>query len=393
MLIIISFIILLVGGYIFGKIANKMFLPPLIGMIIFGMISYRYLNIIDPKAVEIGKVIKNMALVIVLLIGGLGIKTEQIKKVGRPAILLSCIPATMEGFLIAFLATKLFGLTFIQGGILGFIIAAVSPAVLVPAMVDLIYRRLGEKKAIPQMLLTGAAADDSIAIALFTAFMGLYFGESGLLNNLIKIPISIITGLLIGAILGYLTGELSRKVKNSIISGLIISSVAISMRLIEDYYHLTYFNSLLGVMAMGFVITNFYPDTAIHIIKTLKKMWSVGSIYLFTLVGVAINPSLVGSLFLTGTAIIFSSLIVRSIGVMISLIGTDLNYKERLFCVIAYLPKATVQSAKAGIPLSKGVAGGEIIQALAILSVLITAPIGAIGIKLSAPKFLEKFED
>ncbi len=393
MKILLSFLILYVGGLYSGKLVKKIHLPPLIGMIIFGCIANVYLKIIDPSAIEVGKYIKNIALVIVLLIGGLGIKLDQIKRVGRPAILLSVVPAFLEGMTIAFISMKVFGFTFIQGGILGFIIAAVSPAVLVPAMVDLISRRLGEKKAIPQMLLTGASADDSIAIALFTSFLSFYFGKGNIAGNLIKVPIAVVTGILVGIVMGFITGKISEKIKNKWIGTLIVATTAIFMRLVEEHFQLDTFNSLLGVMTLGFIIANYFPYILIDLTTNLKKLWSIGSIFLFTLVGGAINPTLIGSVFITGTLVIFTSLFVRSIGVLVSLIGTNLNSKERAFCVIAYLPKATVQSAKAGIPLQMGVAGGELIQALSILAVVITAPIGAIGIKLSADRFLEKHEE
>ncbi len=391
--ILYGFLILLIGGYIAGEIAGKLQLPKLIGMIIWGCIANVYLGIIDLKVIEIGRYLKSIALVIVLLIGGFGIKTAQIKKVGRPALLLSIVPATIEGFTVAFLAVKILGFTFIQGGILGFIIAAVSPAVLVPSMVDLIQRRLGEKKAIPQMLLTGASADDSIAIALFTTFIGLYFGSSSITRNLLNVPLSIVIGLLVGITFAIISGKISRLVNNSTFSALLISTLAIGMRIVEEHYHLSSFNSLIGVMAMGYVLTNYFEDIARDIISKLKKAWIIGAIFLFTLVGTAINPRLAEDLFMTGLIIVGISLFMRSLGVLISLIGTNLNAKERLFCVIAYLPKATVQSAKAGIPLQLGVAGGEIIQALSIIAVLITAPIGAIGIKLSAHRFLEEYQE
>lgn len=393
MKILLSFLILYIGGYYSGKMVRKIHLPPLIGMIAFGCLANVYLKVIDPKAVEIGKYLKNIALVVVLLIGGLGIKLDQIKKVGRPAILLSVIPAFLEGMTIAFISTKIFGLSFIQGGILGFIIAAVSPAVLVPAMVDLINRRVGEKKAIPQMLLTGASADDSVAIALFTSFLSFYFGKGDIFANLIKVPIAVMTGIIVGSLLGVACGYASKYMKNKFLASIMIALVAISMRLVEEHFHLETFNSLLGVMTLGFVIANFFQHILIDLTVQLKKIWGFGAIFLFTLVGGAINPNLIGSVFFAGTAVILTSLFVRSIGVLISLIGTDLSAKEKAFCVIAYLPKATVQSAKAGIPLQMGVAQGELIQALSILAVVITAPIGAIGIKLTGDRFLEKHED
>ncbi|MGB6127717.1 MAG: cation:proton antiporter [Psychrilyobacter sp.] len=392
--ILVSFLILFVGGVIVGKIVEKLYLPKLIGMIAFGCLANVYLKIIDPVAIEFGGILKNLALVIVLLIAGLGIRKKQIKKVGRAAVLLSLIPVSVEGFTVMFLSIKILGLPTIQAGILGFIIAAVSPAVLVPAMVDLIKRGLGEKKAIPQMLLTGASADDSVAIAMFTSFMGMYFGTSGgILNNLIAIPISTVVGVAVGILVAVIAGEISKKIKSEIFQTILVGGLAIGMRMVETAYHLKYFNSLLGIMVIGYVITNYYEWLGNNIMDGLGKAWSVGAVFLFTLVGTAINPSLVGNIFYIGSMIVFISLTVRSIGVLIALVGTDLNLKERLFCVIAYLPKATVQSAKAGIPLQMGVVGGELIQAMAILSVIITAPIGAIGIRLSASKLLEKKYD
>ena len=271
MKILLSFLILYVGGLYSGKLVKKIHLPPLIGMIIFGCIANVYLKIIDPSAIEVGKYIKNIALVIVLLIGGLGIKLDQIKRVGRPAILLSVVPAFLEGMTITFISMKVFGFTFIQGGILGFIIAAVSPAVLVPEMVDLISRRLGEKKAIPQMLLTGASADDSIAIALFTSFLSFYFGKGNIAGNLIKVPIAVVTGILVGIVMGFITGKISEKIKNKWIGTLIVATTAISMRLVEEHFQLDTFNSLLGVMTLGFIIANDFPYILIDLTTNREK--------------------------------------------------------------------------------------------------------------------------
>ena len=388
---LLSLAILLIGGHYAGKIAEKMKLPKLMGMIIFGCIAGpAYLNQIDSLTLHMSKELKSIALVTVLITGGLGISTEQLKKMGRPALLLSFIPAGLEGFAVAFAAMKLFGFTFIQGGILGFIISAVSPAVLIPSMVDLISRGIGQRKAIPQMMLAGGSADDSIAIALFTTFMSLYLGSSsGIASNLLLVPISIILGVFSGIAAALLLKFLCKMTKNPITHCFLVLTTGVGMRVLEELQILK-INSLIGVMVMGFVISNYCEEELGTSLKqTLGKVWQVGQIYLFTLVGTAINPTLIGNLLIPGTLAIMSALVIRSIGTWISLLGTDLTYKERLFCVIAYLPKATVQSAKAGVPLQMGVVGGELIQAVAILSVLITAPIGAIGIKLTAIPLLE----
>lgn len=388
---IFSLGILLIGGHYAGKAVEKIKLPKLMGMIIFGcIIGPAYLNQINEFTLHIGKELKSIALVTVLITGGLGISTKQLKKMGRPALLLSFIPAGLEGFAVAFAAMKLFGFTFIQGGILGFIISAVSPAVLIPSMVDLINRGIGQRKAIPQMMLAGGSADDSIAIALFTTFMSFYFGASnGFASNLLAIPVSIISGVLAGIAAALFLKVLCKITKNKIIQCILVLGTGVGMRTLEELKILN-LNSLIAVMVMGFIISNYCEkELGDRLKENLGKIWQIGQIYLFTLVGTAIDPNLVGNLLIPGTLAIMSALVIRSIGTWISLLGTDLTYRERLFCVIAYLPKATVQSAKAGVPLQMGVVGGELIQAVAILSVLITAPIGAIGIKLTALPLLE----
>lgn len=394
MIIIISLLIIGILANYSGLIAEKLKLPSLIGMMIFGMlIGPSYLNLIPQQTLQISSTIKDIALVTVLFIGGLGINLSQIKQIGRPAVLLSVIPATLEGFSIAFLATKFLGFTFIQGAILGFIIAAVSPAVLIPSMISLIDRKVGQDKAIPQMLLVGASADDTIAITLFTTFLSFYFqGQNtkniSVISELISIPIAILSSILISFLIFKISKFILNKINNEYIKVIFVFIISLLMRQFEKSTHTEYFNSLLAVMIYGFFIRNYIKDSAQFILDKMNSIWKYGKLYLFSFVGMAINPTLVGEYFYIGVLILSISLTIRSIGVLIALIGTNLTLKERLFCIIAYLPKATVQSAKASIPLQMGVLGGEIIQAIAILSVLITAPIGAIGIRLTSDKLL-----
>ena len=320
------------------------------------------------------------------------------KQIGRPAILLSIIPATLEGLTIAVLSMIFLKFTFVQGSILGFIIAAVSPAVLVPSMVDLIKRKIGQDKAIPQMLLVGASADDTVAITLFTTFLGVYMssvnGSSiSIVNELITIPITIVISILTGLLLSVLTKKLLRSINHNSLRVIFAITVCLLIRLVENTFHLKLFNSLLNIMIYGFFLRAFLDELALKIQDGINIVWKYGKIYLFAFVGMAINPSLVGEYLWIGILMLSISLTVRSIGVAISLIGTNLSFKERIFCIIAYLPKATVQSAKAGIPLQMGVVGGEVMQAIAILSVLITAPIGAIGINLTSPKLLKQNDE
>lgn len=393
-LIILSlFLIGLLANYT-GKLVELIKLPSLIGMILIGMfIGPSFLNIVPKITLDISPYIKDLALVTVLFIGGLGISLNQMKQIGRPAVLLSVIPATLEGLTIAILSMIFLKFTFVQGAILGFIIAAVSPAVLVPSMVDLINRKIGQDKAIPQMLLVGASADDTVAITLFTTFLGVYMsginGKSvSIASELISIPFTILISIAIGWILAFLTRGILKLIKNNGARVVFSLIVCLLIRLVENKFHLEMFNSLLTIMIYGFFLRTYLNELAKKIQDGINIVWKYGKLYLFAFVGMAINPNLVGEYLWIGIGMLIISLSVRSIGVIISLIGTDLSLKERIFCVIAYLPKATVQSAKAGIPLQMGVIGGEIMQAIAILSVLITAPIGAIGIRLSSTKFL-----
>ena len=399
MIIVLSLLIIGILANYSGLIAEKLKLPSLIGMMIVGMlIGPSYLNLVPQGTLEISSTIKDVALVTVLFIGGLGISLEQIKQIGRPAVLLSVVPATLEGFVIAFLSMKFLGFTFIQGSILGFIIAAVSPAVLIPSMISLIDRKVGQDKAIPQMLLVGASADDTIAITLFTTFLGVYLqnqkGESiSIVSQLISIPISIFASILVAFLLFKISEFALRKVKNDYIKVVVVFIISLMMRYAEKTTHTQYLNSLLAVMIYGFFIRNYMKESAQFILDKMNNIWKYGKLYLFSFVGMAINPTLVGEYIYVGLFMLTISLSFRSVGVLLALTGTNLNLKERIFCVIAYLPKATVQSAKSSIPLQMGVAGGEIMQAIAILSVLVTAPLGAIGIKLTSDKLLNRKED
>ncbi|MDU5261017.1 MAG: cation:proton antiporter [Clostridium celatum] len=396
LIIIISLILIGILANYSGKLVEFIKLPSLIGMILLGMfIGPSFLNLVPQSTLDISSYIKDIALVTVLFIGGLGISLRQMKQIGRPAILLSIIPALLEGLTIAFLSTLFLNFTFIQGAILGFIIAAVSPAVLVPSMVDLIKRKVGQDKAIPQMLLVGASADDTVAITLFTTFLGIYMSRTNgeyisIASELISIPITIFISIFIGWLLAFLTKNLLNFIKINTLRVIFAFIICLLIRLVENTFRLEIFNSLLTIMIYGFFLRAFVDDIALKIQDGINVVWKYGKIYLFAFVGMAINPSLVGNYLWIGIVMLIISLTVRSIGVVISLIGTNLSFKERIFCVIAYLPKATVQSAKAGIPLQMGVAGGEVMQAIAILSVLITAPIGAIGIKLSSPRLLNQ---
>lgn len=387
----IAIIILLaiISNFIFEKIK----LPGLLGMLILGIIIGPYgFNLIHGDLLNISSDLRKIALIVILLRAGIGIKTSDLKKIGKPAIKMSCIPGILEGFSIAFISTKLLGFTFIQGGILGFIIAAVSPAVVVPQMINLIDNKIGTNKSIPTLILAGASIDDVFAITSLTSFLALYAGKSvNITSQILQIPLSIVLGIGLGLILGFIVIYLFKKCSiNETKKILIVLAISILLTTLEAIFKdRLLIASLLGVMTIGFVLTEKLPKVATTLSQGLNKLWVFAEILLFVLVGAQVNISVAFTSGAIGILIIFIGLIGRSIGVMISLIGTNLNVKERIFCIISYIPKATVQAAMGALPLSLGVVSGDLILAISVLSILITAPLGAIGIKVSSKSLLQ----
>ncbi len=386
----IAIIILLaiVSNFIFEKIK----LPGLLGMLILGITIGPYgLNLIHGDLLNISSDLRKIALIVILLRAGMGIKISDLKKIGKPAIKMSCIPGILEGFFIAFISTKLLGFTFIQGGILGFIIAAVSPAVVVPQMINLIDNKIGTNKSIPTLILAGASIDDVFAITILTSFLALYSGKDvNIASQLLQIPLSIILGIGLGLILGFIIIYLFKKCSiNDVKKILIVLAISILLTTLETIFKdKLLIASLLGVMTIGFVLTEKLPNVAAPLSQGLNKLWIFAEILLFVLVGAQVNISVAFTSGAIGIIIIFIGLVGRSIGVIISLIGTNLNVKERIFCVISYIPKATVQAAMGALPLSLGVLSGDLILAISVLSILVTAPLGAIGIKVSSKSLL-----
>lgn len=381
-------------GLLASKVFKKLNLPGLLGMLILGIIiGPYYLNLLDPDFLEFSSDFTQIALIVILLRAGLGISRDDLKRVGSAAIKLSCLPGLIEGSIIAYISTKILGFTFIEGGILGFIIAAVSPAVVVPLMLDLTDNRIGTNKGIPTLILAGASIDDVLAITIFTTFLGLYSG--GHVNigiTVLSIPLSIILGTALGILIGLVMVRIFRKYSmRDTEKVLLILCAAIFLNIFgETIKNKIEIATLLGVMAIGFIILEKNSDAAVRLSNKFNKIWVFAEIILFVLVGAKVNVNVAVDAGLKGILIIFIGLLGRSIGVILSTMGTNLNWKERLFCVISYTPKATVQAAIGAIPLSKGVASGDVMLAIAVLSILITAPLGAIGIKMSSEKLLVK---
>lgn len=384
-------------GLAFNRAFEKIRLPGLLGMLLLGVAMGPYgFNLISQEVLTISSDLRKIALIIILLRAGLGLDKDALNKVGIPAIKMSCIPGIFEGLTIMLVATYLLNISRVEAGILGFIIAAVSPAVIVPSMLELIQRKVGEDKGIPTLILAGASVDDVFAITLFTAFLGLYGGGNvNLFRQVLNIPISIVLGIALGVLVGFLMVFLFKKYRmRDTKKVLIVLGSAIVLNSIEEFLEgWVPIASLLGVMTIGFILLEKYPLVAKRISNKFNKIWVFAQLLLFVLVGAEVNIYVAIDSGLIGLIIIAIGLIARSIGVLISVAGTNLNRKERLFCVISYVPKATVQAAIGAVPLAMGVASGEIILAIAVLSILITAPLGAIGIRATSDKWLTGVEE
>lgn len=387
-----SFALIALFGLLSGRLFEKMKLPGLLGMIITGVLIGPYgFGLLSDEIMAASGDLRQIALIVILLRAGLGIKKEDIKMVGKPAIKLSFIPGLLEGFTVAFLSMQLFNFTFIQGGILGFIIAAVSPAVIVPAMLDLMERGVGSKKNIPTLILAGASIDDVFAITIFSAFLGMYGGENiNIGTKILSIPVSILLGIIAGAIIGWFLIQLFNKFAiGTTKKMLFVLSSAILLTTFETMIEsIVDIAGLLGVMAMGFILFEKLPKVGKELSASFNEVWIFAEVLLFVLVGAQVNIALALDAGVQGILLIMIGLLARSIGVMLSLLGTELNRKERLFSVIAYLPKATVQAAIGGIPLAMGVESGDLILSLAVLSIVLTAPLGAIAIKVTGDRWL-----
>ena len=388
-----SLALIILSGLLLNALFTKLKMPGLLGMLLLGVVIGPYgLNVLDTELLKVSGDFRKIALIIILLRAGFGIRRDTLNKIGNTALKLSCIPGLLEGFTIAFVSIKFLGFTFIQGGILGFIIAAVSPAVVVPQMLDFTEKGIGTNKGIPTLILASASIDDVFAITIFTTFLGLYSGSHVNIGvQLLNIPISIILGIVLGLLLGILLVYLFKKyhIRDTKKVLLILGSAILLTTLENSLKNKVEIASLLGVMTVGFIILERLPDAAKRLAVKFNKIWLFAELLLFVLVGAQVNINVALGAGLQGIIVILIGLIGRSIGVVISTLGTNLNWKERLFCVIAYIPKATVQAAIGAIPLSVGVASGEVILAIAVLSIVLTAPLGAIAIKTSSKRLLE----
>ncbi|MCZ0717087.1 cation:proton antiporter [Aerococcus kribbianus] len=390
---LINLVIILIGGAIFASLFEKIKMPGLVGMILFGLlISPGLLDTLSADFYVWSGELRQLALIIILLRAGLTLNIASLRKNGLPAMLLCFVPASFEIAAVAVLGPYLFGLSLADALILGAVLAAVSPAVIVPRMIDLIKLGYGQSKGIPQMLIAGSSADDIFVIILFSAFMTMAQGGGFNFSLLWNIPISIITGLSVGYLLGKLVALILKYWQPSLaITTVFILGILIIMVNSEDWINrFLPFSALLAVMSCGLALQVDLPEIQTALKQSYQHCWNVAQIVLFVLVGTSLDLAYIGAAGFAALILITLALIVRSLGVWLCLLPSNLSKQEKTFSTFAYLPKATVQAAIGGIPLSAGLASGPIILAVAIIAILTTAPIGAFLIDHTYAKLLDQ---
>lgn len=389
---LLSLALMFLVGISLGEIFQKLKLPSLLGMLISGIILGPYaLNLIDSSILDISAELRKIALIIILTRAGLNLDLNELKKVGRPAFLLCFLPALFEIVGMAIIAPLLFELTLVEAILMGCVVAAVSPAVIVPRMIKLMDEGYGTNKAIPQMIMAGASVDDVFVIVLFTSTLALAKGEKIKVMDFVNIPISIILGIIGGLVLGIILLKIFTIIHIRD-SAKIIIIISLSFLLVVAEEYLTGkigFSGLIAIMAVGICIKMKNETLAIRLAAKYSKLWVCAEIVLFVLVGAAVNIKYATSYGIKAGLLIIVVLLIRMIGVYICMLGTKLTTKERIFCMVSYCPKATVQAAIGAIPLGVGLACGELVLTVAVLAILITAPIGAIVIDSIYKKCLD----
>jgi len=386
----IAFVLILLGGYGARKLAHKLKLPSVLGMTLWGVaLSYFAKESIPDALWELAPFLKSLALIIILLRAGLGIRRDTLNKVGRTAGIMSFLPASFEAFAVILSCRFLLGWSWAVSGVTGFVLAAVSPAVVVPSMLGLIEKGLGKKKEIPTLVLASASLDDVFAITMFTLFLRMATQVSVAYGQiLLALPVSLIVGILPGLLLGFGLSWFFRRFHSRIRAtekALLLLGLAVILLKVGD---LTGTAALLGIMTAGFVLLEREPKVAHELAAKLNKAWVFAEIILFVLIGLSVDVEVALSAGLMGLGILGIGLAARSAGVLLSTHKSGLNWRERFFCVLAYLPKATVQAAIGSVPLAAGVAQGETILAFAVLAIIVSAPLGLIGIRLGGERLL-----
>ena len=394
-----SLALIFLVGLAMAAICQRLKLPRIIGMLLTGILLGPYaLNWLDESILGISSQLRQIALIIILIKAGLSLNLADLKKVGRPAVMMAYVPASFEILAYVLFAPAILGVSRVEAAVMGSVLGAVSPAVVVPRMVQLMETQYGTKKSIPQMILAGASCDDIFVIVLFSTFSSMAQGGSVQVMNFVNIPISIVLGVALGAVAGYLLGGFfetayahKHYVRNSM-KVIVVLGVAFLLMAIETWAKgIVSISGLLAVVAMACVLklrsTTFVSK---RLSEKFGKLWLAAEVLLFVLVGAAVDIRYTMNAGIVAVVMIGIALLFRAVGVMLCMVGTQLNVKERLFCIIAYLPKATVQAAIGSVPMAMGLACGQIVLSVAVLAILITAPLGAIGMDASYQKLLEK---
>ncbi len=386
-----SIALMLLVGMLAGWCCKKLHLPGLLGMIFTGIVLGPFaLNLIDGTILSISSELRRIALIIILTRAGLSLDINDLKKVGRPAILMCFVPACFEMTGMIILAPLLLHISYIEAAVMGAVIAAVSPAVIVPKMLKLMDEGYGVNKSVPQMILAGASVDDVFVIVMFSVFTGLAQGNGVSAVSFIRIPVSIILGILIGMAAGTILAIYFKKIHiRDTVKVIILLCISFLLVTAEDRFSdIIPFASLIAVMCIGIALQRNRKEAAVRLSVKFNKLWVCAEVILFVLVGATVNISYAISAGISAVMLIFGVLLFRMAGVFVCMIKTKLNMRERLFCVISYMPKATVQAAIGGVPLSMGLACGNIVLTVAVLAIIITAPLGAFLIDLTYKRFL-----
>ncbi|MBP2014933.1 cation:proton antiporter [Anaerococcus degeneri] len=396
---ILSLGLILIFGMVFAKIFDKLKLPKIIGMLLTGIIlGPQVLNLLDANILKISPDLRTIALIVILLKAGLSLDIGDLKKVGRSAVLLSFLPASFEILAYAIFVPKILGLNLVDGLLMGAVMAAVSPAIVVPRMVKLIDEGYGKDESIPQMILAGASCDDVFVLVLFSSFLSMAKGSEFSYKSLLKVPVSIILGIGFGIVIGYLLYLFfERRYKNGsyirnsskVIIILALAFLLVSLEsLVKEIIPIS---GLLAVIAMASAYKIKAEDGVVErLSEKFAKLWIFAEILLFVLVGAEVDIKYMTGIGFAGVLLIFLGLLIRSIGVFISVAGSRLSKNEKIFTILAYTPKATVQAAIGSVALANGIGSGMAILSIAVLGIIITAPLGAILIDKSYKKLLKK---
>ena len=390
---LLSISLILIVGMSMGWICQKIKLPSLLGMLAVGIILGPYvLHLLDSSILGISAELRKIALIIILTRAGLGLDISGLKKLGRPAVLMCFVPASFELIGMILLAPKFMGLSVLEAAIMGAVLAAVSPAVVVPRMVRLMDEGYGVKEGIPQLILAGASVDDVYVIVLFSTFIGMMQGDGVSLISFVNIPVSIFLGIVIGLLIGFLLAYFFKNIHIRDTSKvLIILSISLLLVVLEDKLTTAItFSALIAIMFIGVGLQKKREVVAKRLSVKYGKLWVAAEIFLFVLVGATVNIGYLGKVGVKALIVIIGALMFRMLGVFICLLGTNIKGKERLFIMMAYTPKATVQAAIGGVPLALGFACGDAVLTVAVLAIVLTAPLGAFAIDISYKKMLQR---